>query len=130
MAGDGKRSRTLGMICEVLHRLSTQQDAAGEHEAAVQPGRRLVALDPLSEFGQRTLMRAYARAGRRGEAMRQYKSCAETLKRSWGSHRTPKRRRSPIKSRWGTAPGPRAVCPMRGLSFRKIRLRRHAARRR
>jgi len=76
-----ERSRTLGMICEVLHRLSTQQDAAGEHEAAVQSGRRLVALDPLSEFGQRTLMRAYARAGRRGEAMRQYKSCAETLKR-------------------------------------------------
>ena len=79
-----ERSRTLGMICEVLHRLSAQQDADGEHEAAVQSGRRLVALDPLSEFGQRTLMRAYARAGRRGEAIRQYKSCAETLKRELG----------------------------------------------
>jgi len=43
-----------------------------------------VALDPLSEFGQRALMRAYARAGRRGEALRQYKSCAETLKRELG----------------------------------------------
>jgi len=29
-------------------------------------------------------MRAYARAGRRGEALRQYKSCAETLKRELG----------------------------------------------
>ena len=43
-----------------------------------------MALDPLSEFGQRVLMRAYARAGRRGEALRQYKSCAETLKRELG----------------------------------------------
>ena len=80
----GERNRTLGVVCEVLQRLSTQQDAAGEHEAATQSGRRLVALDPLSEFGQRALMRAYARAGRRGEALRQYKSCAETLKRELG----------------------------------------------
>src|SRR5215472_6887069 len=80
----GERDRTLGVVCEVLQRLSTQQDAAGEHEAAIQSGRRLVALDPLSEFGQRALMRAYARAGRRGEALRQYKSCAETLKRELG----------------------------------------------
>src|SRR5436190_10529832 len=29
-------------------------------------------------------MRAYARAGRRGEALRQYKSCAETLRRELG----------------------------------------------
>src|SRR6516162_8295258 len=80
----GERDRTLGLICEVLQRLSTQQDAAGEREAAIQSGRRLVVLDPLSEFGQRALMRAYARAGRRGEALRQYKSCAETLKRELG----------------------------------------------
>ena len=80
----GERDHTLGLICEVLQRLSTQQDAAGEREAAIQSGRRLVVLDPLSEFGQRALMRAYARAGRRGEALRQYKSCAETLKRELG----------------------------------------------
>jgi DNA-binding SARP family transcriptional activator len=79
-----ERDRTLGVICEVLHRLSTQQDAAGEYEAAIQSARRLVTLDPLSEFGQRALMRAYARAGRRGEALRQYKSCADTLKRELG----------------------------------------------
>ena len=61
-----------------------EQDAAGEYDAAIQSGRRLVALDPLSEFGQRALIRAYARAGRRGEALRQYKRCAETLKREFG----------------------------------------------
>jgi DNA-binding SARP family transcriptional activator/TolB-like protein/tetratricopeptide (TPR) repeat protein len=79
-----ERDRTLDMICDVLHRLSVQQDSAGEHEAAIQSARRLVMLDPLSEFGQRALMRAYARAGRRGEALRQYKICAETLKRELG----------------------------------------------
>lgn len=79
-----ERDRTLAMVCDVLHRLTAAHDAAGEHDAAIQSGRRLVALDPLSEFGQRALMRAYARAGRRGEALRQYKSCAEILKRELG----------------------------------------------
>jgi len=79
-----ERDRTLAVVCDTLHRLSALQDAAGAHDAAIQSGRRLVALDPLSEFGQRALMRAYARAGRRGEALRQYKSCAETLKRELG----------------------------------------------
>src|SRR5215468_2198529 len=79
-----ERDRTLALICDILHRLSALEDAVGEHEAAIQSGRRLVTLDPLSEFGQRALMRAYARAGRRGEALRQYKTCADTLKRELG----------------------------------------------
>src|SRR5246127_1881348 len=79
-----ERDRTLALICDVLQRLTAAQDAAGECDAAIQSGRRLVTLDPLSEFGQRALMRAYAHAGRRGEALRQYKSCAETLKRELG----------------------------------------------
>jgi DNA-binding SARP family transcriptional activator len=79
-----ERDRTLAIICDVLHRLTVQQDASGDYDAAIQSGRRLVGLDPLSEFGQRALMRAYARAGRRGEALRQYKSCADTLKRELG----------------------------------------------
>jgi DNA-binding SARP family transcriptional activator/TolB-like protein len=79
-----ERDRTLAVVCDVLQRLTTTQDAAGEHEAAIQSGRRLVALDSLSEFGQRALIRAYAHAGRRGEALRQYRSCAETLKRELG----------------------------------------------
>jgi len=79
-----ERDRTLALVCDILHRLSAKQDAAGEHDAAIQSGRRLVFLDPLSEFGQRALIRAYAHAGRRGEALRQYRSCAETLKRELG----------------------------------------------
>jgi DNA-binding SARP family transcriptional activator len=79
-----ERDRTLVLACDVLHRLTAEQDAAGEHDAAIQSGRRLVALDPLSEVGQRALMRAYARAGRRGAGLRQFKSYVETLKRELG----------------------------------------------
>lgn len=79
-----ERDRTLDLICGVLQRLAALQDEAGEHEAAIKSARRLVGLDPLSEIGQRALIRAYARAGRRPEALRQYKSCAEILKRELG----------------------------------------------
>ena len=75
------RDRALAAICDVLERLIGLQDAAGDYEAAIQSGRRLVTLEPLSEAGQRALMRAYARGGRRGEALRQYKSCANILQR-------------------------------------------------
>src|SRR5947208_1835183 len=78
------RDRALATICDVLERLIALQDAAGDCESAIQSGRRLVTLEPLSEAGQRALMRAYARGGRRGEALRQYKSCADTLRRELG----------------------------------------------
>lgn len=79
-----ERDRTLDLVCGILQRLTAQQDAAGDHEAAIQSARRLAALDPLSELGQRALIRAYARAGRRPEALRQYRNCAEILKRELG----------------------------------------------
>ena len=79
-----ERDRTLELVCQVLHKLTIALDSAGERDAAIRSGRRLVALDPLSELGQRALIRAYANAGRRGEALRQYKSCAENLKRELG----------------------------------------------
>lgn len=79
-----ERDRTLDLICTVLQRLTALQDEAGEHDAAIQSARRLAALDPLSEIGQRALIRAYAHAGRRPEALRQYRTCAEILKRELG----------------------------------------------
>ena len=79
-----ERDRTLDLICTVLQRLTALQDEAGEHDAAIQSARRLAALDPLSEIGQRALIRAFAHAGRRPEALRQYRTCAEILKRELG----------------------------------------------
>jgi DNA-binding SARP family transcriptional activator len=79
-----EREHTFAVACDVLHKLTAAQDAAGNHDAAIQTGRRLVALDPLCELGQRALIRAYARAGRCSEALRQYKSCAQILERELG----------------------------------------------
>ena len=79
-----ERNRTLTVVCNLLLRLTADQSRAGNHDAAIRSGRRLLMLDPLSELGQRALIRAYARAGRRAEALRQYKSCAETLERELG----------------------------------------------
>ena len=79
-----ERDRTLAVACDTLHRLTAAREAAGEYDAAIQSARRLVLLDPLSEIGQRALIRAYAHAGRRGEALRQYKSCMGTLQRELG----------------------------------------------
>jgi DNA-binding SARP family transcriptional activator/TolB-like protein len=76
-----ERDRTLDLACGVLQQLSAKQDAAGEHDAAVQAARRLVTLDQLSEIGHRALIRAYMHAGRRPEALRQYRNCTEILKR-------------------------------------------------
>jgi DNA-binding SARP family transcriptional activator/TolB-like protein len=79
-----ERDRTLDLICSVLQRLTALQDEAGEHDAAIQSARRLAGLDSLSEIGQRALIRAYAHSGRRPEALRQYRTCAEILKRELG----------------------------------------------
>jgi DNA-binding SARP family transcriptional activator len=79
-----ERDRTLVLVCDILLRLIAALGVTGEHGAAIQSGCRLVALDPLSEFAQRALIRAFALAGRPSEALRQYKSCAETLERELG----------------------------------------------
>jgi len=79
-----ERDRTLDLICGALQRLTVLQDEAGDFEAAIQSARRLAGLDSLSEIGQRALIRAYARAGRRPEALRQYRICADILKRELG----------------------------------------------
>ena len=79
-----ERYRTLTVVCNLVLRLATDQSRAGNHDAAIRSGRRLLMLDPLFELGQRALIGAYARAGRRAEALRQYKSCAETLERELG----------------------------------------------
>jgi DNA-binding SARP family transcriptional activator/tetratricopeptide (TPR) repeat protein len=79
-----ERERTLNLVCTILQRLTSEEDAACEHDEAIQSARRLVALDPLLETGHRALMRAYAGAGRRPEALRQHRRCAEILKRELG----------------------------------------------
>ena len=74
-----ERERLHELALEVFARLLAVQSAAGSTEAAIQSGLRLLALDPLQEPVYRTLMRLYARVGRPGAVLRQYRSCVNAL---------------------------------------------------
>jgi len=76
-----ERERLHELAMQGLGRLLTHQQRAGADEPAVQTSLRLLALDPLQEPVHRTLMRLYARLGRREAALRQYQLCVDALKR-------------------------------------------------
>jgi TolB-like protein/DNA-binding SARP family transcriptional activator/Flp pilus assembly protein TadD len=58
--------------------------AEGASEAGIGLALRILALDSLQESAHRALMRLYARQGRRGAALTQYRICRETLERELG----------------------------------------------
>lgn len=66
------RERLVTRYADVLARLAAAHREAGDLPASVHAARRLVELDPLDEAAQLTLIRAYAAAGRRAHALRQY----------------------------------------------------------
>ena len=73
------------MALEALARLLAHQSKAAGTERAIQTAVRLLALDPLQEAVHRTLMRLYARQGRRGAALKQYQVCVGVLQRELGT---------------------------------------------
>ena len=72
-------------LASILERLVRAHSSRGEYEAAIPYARRWVALDNLNEPVHRELMRLYALAGRRHEALRQYKVCVEALAAELGA---------------------------------------------
>jgi DNA-binding SARP family transcriptional activator len=64
---------------EVLTALVAAREAEGDRLGATRVATRLVELDPLDEGAQRTLIACYARCGRRGHALRQYRECRRRL---------------------------------------------------
>jgi DNA-binding SARP family transcriptional activator len=73
------RERLLDRHAEVLGALADSHADAGDLAAAVQVARQLVELDPLDEAAHRRLILAFARAGRRGHALRQFLACRHAL---------------------------------------------------
>jgi DNA-binding SARP family transcriptional activator len=73
------RERLTDRYAEVLAALCDEHAAAGDHLAAADAARRFVELDPLHEGAHRRLIAAYARAGRRGHALRQFLACRRAL---------------------------------------------------
>ncbi len=64
-----------------LQRAAAQCRAAGDHGGAIAALSRLVAVEPGNEAAHRDLMEAYARQGLYTEALRQYRVCADALRR-------------------------------------------------
>jgi LuxR family transcriptional regulator, maltose regulon positive regulatory protein len=73
------RERLADQHVAVLTALVELHQQAGEHADAAAAARELVDLDPLNEEGHRALMTAYARTGRRGQALRQYLECRRAM---------------------------------------------------
>jgi len=72
-----ERTRLHDLAMNVLDRLAASQSAA----VALETAQRLLQLDPAREETHRMLMRLYAAAGQRAQALRQYQHCRDTLQR-------------------------------------------------
>jgi ATP/maltotriose-dependent transcriptional regulator MalT/DNA-binding SARP family transcriptional activator len=64
---------------QVLSGLVDARGDGGDHDGAVEAGLRLLELDPADEGAHQRLIAAYARAGRRGHALRQFLACRHEL---------------------------------------------------
>jgi DNA-binding SARP family transcriptional activator len=73
------RERLVDRHTGILAALVAVHEEAGEHGEAADMARELVDLDALNEGGHRALITAYARAGRTGQALRQYLECRRAL---------------------------------------------------
>ena len=73
------RERLSSLHADVLSALAEEHGRVGDHNAAARAARALVDLDPLDEHAQRLLMGAYASAGRRSAALRQFLECRRAL---------------------------------------------------
>ena len=79
-----ERARYRRIAVEALENLLTSQREAGEMDAAVETGERLVGLDPLRETAWRYLMKVYVARGERSQALIAYNRCMEMLEKELG----------------------------------------------
>ena len=79
-----ERERLRGLAIGAFDRLLTHHAAVGLTRAT-ETAHRLLTLNPLPESAHRSLMGLYLRQGRRDEAIRQYRTCADLLWRELGT---------------------------------------------
>jgi len=76
-----ERTRIREGALGAMRRLLDRHAEAGETEAGLALGERLLALDPAVEAAHRAMMRLHAAAGGRSAVVRQYRRCRAALKR-------------------------------------------------
>jgi adenylate cyclase len=81
---DAQRLRLEGLALDALVKLGGQELEAGSYEAALNAGKRAIAVSSLREDAHRLLMRALAAAGRRADALKHYEDLKALLKRELG----------------------------------------------
>jgi DNA-binding SARP family transcriptional activator len=77
----GERYNMKASLIRVMLKAGTLQSRAARHEDAIATAQRLLTIEPCCEAGHRNLMLAYLYAGRRGEAIFQWRACDRTLRR-------------------------------------------------
>lgn len=78
---DVEVARIQDMAFGVLEGLAEAYAESGEADAAIEVARQLATRDPLREDAHRLLMELYAGAGRRADALRQFRTCKDILRR-------------------------------------------------
>lgn len=78
------RERFHCLYVQALAELMRRHGAAGRTEEALACGRRILAADPLREHVQRDMMLLYVLNGQGAQALRQFASCADLLRRECG----------------------------------------------
>jgi ATP/maltotriose-dependent transcriptional regulator MalT/DNA-binding SARP family transcriptional activator len=73
------RERLVQTYSHVLSALVETYEASGDHHDAIRAATRLLELDPLNERAHGKLMVAYARTGRKSQALRQFLECRRAL---------------------------------------------------
>jgi DNA-binding SARP family transcriptional activator len=79
-----RRERLRQQFGEILGRLVSLTELAGDYPAGIRYATRLVALDPLRESSYQSLMRLHARNRDRSSALRVYHQCMRRLQRELG----------------------------------------------
>jgi predicted ATPase/DNA-binding SARP family transcriptional activator len=114
-------------LAAVLEGLARGYGADGDYRAALEPARRWVALDPLHEPAQRTLMRLYALAGQPTAAQRAYLEARRLLEAELNTPPEPETTRLYDDIRAGRIQPAGAAAPLRGLPDELPVARREAA---
>jgi TolB-like protein len=77
----GERARFARIAAGVFSRLTASCEAQGDWASLGSAAERWLALDPACEEAHRALMRSHIATGRRSDAIRQYRDCAEAVRR-------------------------------------------------
>lgn len=84
-----ERERFRQLRLHALERACGQLTAAGRFGQAIESGLAAVASEPLRESAHRVLICAYLSEGNQGEAIRQYETCRQILRRELGIEPSP-----------------------------------------